>query len=84
MFTCTGKVFSAKIDSRGRITIPSGIRKSYGFREGDQVTLKISKGRKIRKKINSVQEVFNFISGLEGDIRNFSYDGETLEVVINE
>ncbi len=84
MFTCTATSFSGKIDSRGRITIPAGIRKSLGLREGDELTLEISDSRKIRKSFDSRTEMLNFLSQIEEEIERFNYDGEILEVVLSE
>ncbi len=82
MFTCTSASFSAKIDSRGRITIPARIRNGFGLEEGDEVTLKLSESDRIRKKIDSRSEALKFISGIDREVESFSYNGEFLEVVL--
>ena len=83
-FTCTATSFSGKIDSRGRITIPAGIRNSLGLVEGDKVDLEISDSRKIRKSFDNRTDALNFLSQIDEEIERFSYDGEILEVVLSE
>ncbi len=38
----TGAVFSVKIDERGRISLPSEIRKTFGLNKGDFIDMSVS------------------------------------------
>ncbi len=84
MFTCTATSFSGKIDSRGRITIPAGIRDGLGLDEGDKVTLQVADSERLTKKVKSRSQALDFLSKIERDVESFSYDGEILEVVLSE
>lgn len=80
----TSKVkFSGKIDSKGRVTIPSEIRNKLGLENGDRVPLVLQSSKVIRKEFNSKQKALNFISDLEG-VESFSFDGKVLKVVVSE
>lgn len=83
-FTDVSKVkFSGKLDSKGRVTIPARIRDRLDLSKGDRIYLQIKSGRIIRKQFESKTEALNFIESLQG-VKEFSFDGETLEVVLNE
>lgn len=84
MFTCTATSFAGKIDSRGRITIPAGIREGLGLDEGDQVILQVADSDRITKKVESRSQALDFLSKIERTVESFSYDGEILEVVLSE
>lgn len=75
-------VFSGKIDSRGRITVPSKIREKLDLEKGDTVSLSLNNVCILREKFSSKEKALGFVSDLEG-VSGFSFDGEILEVIIN-
>lgn len=78
----TSVEFSGRIDSKGRITIPSRIRDKLGLNSGDQVKLSVSSAEVVRKRFSSENEALSFLTGLE-NVESFSFDGEVLEVIID-
>jgi len=81
--TFTQVSFSGKIDSKGRITIPSRIRDKLGLSSGDRINLAINSSRVIKKEFISQEDALEFLSGLE-NVEEFNYDGEILEVILSE
>jgi len=77
-FTC-----SAKIDSKGRITVPSRIRKKLGLEAGDQLRISVENCQIRKKKVSSFEEAKAFVDGFS-DVESFSFDGEEVEVVLYE
>ncbi|WEL23412.1 AbrB/MazE/SpoVT family DNA-binding domain-containing protein [Candidatus Nanohalovita haloferacivicina] len=75
--------FSAKIDSKGRITIPSEIRDRLNLDEGQKVFLSVQDSTVVRKSFDSRDKALDFLSGLE-NVEGFSFDGEVLEVIFSE
>lgn len=75
--------FSGKLDSKGRVTIPSRIRDRLGLSSGDRINLSINSSRVIRKEFDSQREALEYLSGLE-NVEGFSFDGEVLEVILSE
>lgn len=51
--------------------------------EGDKISLTIESSKVIRKELDSIEDVVEFLSGFE-DVKRFSYDGEVFEVVLDE
>ena len=76
--TCSGR-----LDSKGRITVPSRIRDGLGLEKGDEVSLTLSAVRTVRKDFSSKKKALKFLSQLEG-VKSFSFNGESLEVMIRE
>ena len=79
----TNVSFSGKIDSKGRITIPSRIRDKLGLSSGDRINLSLKSSKVIRKEFDSQDDALQFLSGLE-NVESFNFDGEVLEVILNE
>lgn len=77
-FTLTGK-----IDSKGRITIPSRIRDRLGLEAGDELDISVRSCQVKRKKVSSFEESKAFIEGFSS-VESFSFDGEVVEVVVCE
>jgi len=75
--------FSGKIDSKGRITVPARIRNKLGLENGDQISLGLESGKVISKDFTSEEEALEFLSSLE-NVKSFSFDGNVLEVVLDE
>lgn len=83
-FTGASKVkFSGKLDSKGRITVPARIRDKLDLGKGDRVSFYIESCQVIRKGFESDTEALNFVRNLE-NVKRFSFDGETLEVILGE
>lgn len=83
VFTQDSVGFSAQLDSKGRITIPVRIRNRLELEKGDRVSLNLESSSILRKKFSSREEALKFLSGVQ-NVESFSFDGETLEVVIDE
>lgn len=77
-FTLTGK-----IDSKGRVTIPSRIRKDLGLEAGDELSISLRNCQVKRKKVSSFEEAKAFIEGFSS-VETFSFDGEVVEVILRE
>jgi len=77
-FTC-----SAQLDSKGRITVPSGIRKRLGLETGDSLGITVENATVREKKVSDFEEAKAFVDSFSS-IESFSFDGETVEVVVSE
>lgn len=75
--------FSASIDSRGRITVPSSIREILELDEGDRVEVEIRRTDVTVFEVESVTDAFRKLEQLE-DVKSFSFSGGTLEVVTGD
>jgi AbrB family looped-hinge helix DNA binding protein len=78
LFTC-----SAQLDSKGRITIPSRIRKKLGLEAGDEFRISVQNSEIRRKKASSFEEAKAFVDGFS-NVESFSFDGETVRVILRE
>lgn len=83
VFTASELEFSGRIDSKGRITVPSNVRGKLGLEKGDRVRLALQSGTVIRKEFSSKKEALEFLKGVE-EVKSFSFDGEFLEVFVCE
>lgn len=77
-FTLTGR-----IDSKGRVTIPSRIRDRLGLEAGDELGISLRKCQVKRKEVSEFEEAKAFIEGFSS-VETFSFDGKVVEVVIRE
>jgi AbrB family looped-hinge helix DNA binding protein len=75
--------FSAKLDSKGRITVPADIRNRLNLEKDDEIPLVLGSDNFVRKKFSSDAEALNFLSGLE-NVKSFRFDGEVLEAILDE
>lgn len=75
--------FSARLDSKGRITIPSQIRNRLSLEAGDRVSLCVSSPRVLVREVEDTKEAINLVESLD-PIRSFSYCSGTVEVVLDE
>ena len=73
--------FSCKIDSKGRITIPSEIRDRSGREPGDEIRVSVENCRIRREEASSFEEAKAFIDGFSA-VESFPFDGEQVEVVL--
>lgn len=78
----TGKKFSAKLDSKGRITVPASLRRSLDIESGEELTLSLPSTQIQRYSVSNEEEALKILGQLE-DVKEFSFSGETLEVVVN-
>jgi len=74
--------FSGKIDSKGRITVPSRIRNRLDLEKGDKVSLQLNSSKVVRKSFDSKVEALNYISTLSS-VESFSFEDGVLEVVLD-
>ena len=75
--------FSANLDSRGRVTVPSRYREQFNLGKGDRVKLIFSRVRKVSRKVENTGEAQRFVSSFQ-NVESFSFNGETVEVLIRE
>lgn len=75
--------WTSKIDSKGRVTIPARIRNKLNINEGDKLKLSLEDAKVIENEFDSSEEALDFLSSLD-DIESYSFDGETLKVVIKD
>lgn len=74
--------FSATVDSKGRITVPSTVRDSSNIEPGDTVTLSLPKVDIKKFEVSGRKEALQILEELE-NIQEFSYSGNRLKVVID-
>lgn len=75
--------FSAKLDSKGRVTIPSRVRKKLGLEAGDSLRISVENAEVRREKASSFEEAKAFVEGFSS-VESFSFDGEVVEVVLRD
>lgn len=75
--------FSGKIDSKGRITIPSRIRKKLGLEAGDELEVSVRNCEVKSRKVSGFEEAKAFVEQFSA-VESFSFDGEVVEVVLRE
>jgi AbrB family looped-hinge helix DNA binding protein len=75
-FTYTGQ-----LDSKGRVTVPSRIRKKLGLEAGDELRISVENAEVRSKKASSFEEAKAFVESFS-DVESFSFDGEQVEVVL--
>lgn len=80
-FTQVG--FSARIDSKGRVTVPARIRNRLDLEKGDKLRLSLKSSKILKKKFSNKSDALEFLSRLEG-VEEFSFQSGVLEVVISE
>ncbi|MFB6174636.1 MAG: AbrB/MazE/SpoVT family DNA-binding domain-containing protein [Candidatus Nanohalobium sp.] len=78
LFTC-----SAQLDSKGRLTVPSRVRKKLGLEAGDELRISVENAEVRRKKASTFEEAKAFIEQFSS-VESFSFDGENVEVVLCE
>ena len=75
------KVFSAQIDSKGRITIPSEVRNILDLENGDEVTLSLPDTEVKEYTVKGPEEALKIVDETE-NIKDFEYSAGRLKVVI--
>lgn len=74
--------FSGKLDSKGRITVPSRIRNRLQLEKGNRISLEIRSDRIVRKEVENEEEALQILSDFES-VKSFQYSDDLLEVVLN-
>ena len=74
--------FSATVDSKGRITVPSTVRDSNNIEPGDNVTLSLPEVKVKEFEVSGRNEALQILEELE-NVQEFSYSGNKLKVVID-
>ncbi|MFB6144201.1 MAG: AbrB/MazE/SpoVT family DNA-binding domain-containing protein [Candidatus Nanohaloarchaea archaeon] len=82
MSTFTGKTFSARLDSKGRVTVPAELRNSLGIEPGDTVQLSLDATNIQVFDVETALEAVEVVEGLE-EVRRFDFDGNVLKVVLD-
>ncbi len=75
--------FSATLDSKGRITVPSRIRKRLNLGKGDEISLSLSSTQVVVEEVGSYREALEFINSLDS-VKSFSYEDGVVEVTISD
>ena len=83
VFTWGSINFSGKLDSKGRITVPSRIRDRLGLERGDEIDISVRNCQVKKRKVSSFEEAKAFIEDFSG-VESFSFDGEMVEVVLRD
>jgi len=83
VFTQDSVKFSAQLDSKGRITIPSRIRNRLGLENGDEIALGLESRRVIREEVSSYRKALQFIRKFDS-IQSFSFSEGVVEVILDE
>lgn len=73
--------FPAKLDSRGRVTVPSRYRERFNLEEGETIRLSLSTVKKVSKRVDNSVEARKFVSRFE-EVESFRFDGDIVEVLI--
>lgn len=82
-FTASSEIsFQAKIDSKGRITVPAEIRERLSLEKGDSIPFKLAASRVIVEEVGSRDEALRFIESFDS-VRSFSYEAGVVEVVLD-
>jgi AbrB family looped-hinge helix DNA binding protein len=71
--------FSARIDSRGRLTVPRKLRDRFGLEQGDQVIVELSRAERKSFQVSGREEAIEVLESLDG-VESFSFSGNELEV----
>jgi AbrB family looped-hinge helix DNA binding protein len=75
--------FSATLDSKGRVTVPSEVRDRIGLEPGDKISLSLDSTRVLSKSFSSKEEAMEFLAGIE-EVESFSFSSGMLEVVLSD
>jgi AbrB family looped-hinge helix DNA binding protein len=75
--------FSACLDSKGRITVPSQVRDRYSLEAGDRVSLCVSSPQALVREVGGRREAIKVVESL-GSVKSFSYRSGILEVILDE
>jgi AbrB family looped-hinge helix DNA binding protein len=75
--------FSATLDSKGRVTVPSEVRDRIGLEPGDKISLSLDSTRVLSKSFSSKEEAMEFPAGIE-EVESFSFSSGMLEVVLSD
>jgi AbrB family looped-hinge helix DNA binding protein len=75
--------FSASLDSKGRITVPARIRNRLGIDKGDEIVINLKSKNVVKRQFETKDEALEFLSEL-GEVESFSFDGDTLEAILDE
>jgi bifunctional DNA-binding transcriptional regulator/antitoxin component of YhaV-PrlF toxin-antitoxin module len=79
----TAFTFSAKLDSKGRITIPAEIREQLNLKQEDTIQTGIFSFKIETRNVESYKEAIELLQEFEA-VKSFYYEEGTLEVVLDE
>ena len=74
---------TARLDDKGRVTIPSEVRNRLNLDQGDQVRLQIETGTVILKDFSSKEKALEYLSE-KSEIKSFSFENGVLEVILDD
>jgi AbrB family looped-hinge helix DNA binding protein len=75
--------FSARLDSKGRITVPSQVRDRFSLEAGDRVSLCVSSPKVLVREVGGRREAIEVVESLDS-VKSFSYCSGILEVALDE
>ena len=74
-------VFAASLDDKGRITVPSFLRRKFNLRKNSKILVRISKPEKIEKfKIESFNQLKKILNEID-DAEEIIFNGKNLIVI---
>lgn len=75
--------WDAKVDSKGRVTIPARIRDRLNISGKEQVSISIQSRKIVRKEVENEKEAVQLISQFDS-VESFQYSEGILEVIYDE
>lgn len=75
--------FTAKLDQKGRVTIPSQIRKQLDLEKSQKVTLQVKNFEVIKKDVNSLREATEIIEATD-KVQSFEYENGILKMRLKD
>jgi AbrB family looped-hinge helix DNA binding protein len=75
--------FSVRLDSKGRITVPSKVRDRFSLEAGDKVSLCVSSPQVLVREVGGRREAIEVVESLDS-VKSFSYYSGILEVILDE
>lgn len=79
----TAFTFSAKLDSKGRVTIPAEIREKFNLQQGDTIQAGVFSFKVETREVESYKEAIEILQEFES-VKSFYYEEGTLEVTLDE
>lgn len=71
--------FTAKLDQKGRVTVPSQIRKQLDLENNQKVTLQVKNSEVIKKEVDSLREATEIIEATD-NVQSFEYENGILKM----
>lgn len=79
----TAFTFSAKLDTKGRVTIPAEIREQFNLQQGDTIQAGVFSFKVETREVESYKQAVELLQEFES-VESFTYTEGILEVILNE